>query len=89
MEISCFHIFLLLYGQIVKKYKIFAWQKAVSVIIVPKHRGGSRDFVKGGIEQKDDFNRPEEAIKNALKWRKPDISSFIIKKLYFLLESLI
>ena len=43
-------------------------------------RGGSRDFGKGGVDQKVGFNRNEEAIKNALKWRKPDISSFISKK---------
>ena len=28
--------------------KIFAWKKTVSVIIIPKHRGGSRDFGKEG-----------------------------------------
>ena len=44
---------------------------------------------RGGVDQKVGFNRNEEAIKNALKWRKPDISSFISKKVVFLLEILI
>ena len=50
-----------------------------------------RDFRKWGAWTKFFyFTRYEEAIKNALKWRKPDLSSFISKKkLYFLLENLI
>ena len=36
---------------------------------------------KGGcVDQKADFNLYGEAIKNALKWRKLDISSFVSKK---------
>ena len=46
----------------------------------PSSRGGSRDFVKGGMEQKFGFNIYTEVIKNALKCQKPDISSFISKK---------
>ena len=43
-------------------------------------RGGSRDFGKGAVDQKADFKLYAEAIKNALKWRKLDISSFVSKK---------
>ena len=43
----------------------------------------------GSLDQKVGFNRYEEAIKNALKWRKTDISSFISKKAVFLLKRLI
>ena len=34
---------------------------------------------RGGVDHKVGFNGDEEAIKNSLKWRKPDISSFIRK----------
>ena len=34
----------------------------------------------GGVNQKGDFNLYGEAIKNALKWRKVNISSFVSKK---------
>ena len=44
---------------------------------------------KGGMDQKVGFNRYEEAIKNVLKWQKTYISSFISKKVVFLLERLI
>ena len=54
--------------------------------MVSTARGGSRDFGKGGVDQKVGFNRYEEAIKNALKWRKPDISSFISKKVVFFIR---
>ena len=45
-----------------------------------RNQGGSRDFGKGGVDQKVNFNLYGKAIKNALKWRKLDISSFISKK---------
>ena len=32
------------------------------------------------------FTRYEEAIKNALKWRRPDLSSFISKKVLFFIR---
>ena len=38
---------------------------------------------RGSVDQKVGFKRYEEAIKNALKWRKPDLPSFISKKVVF------
>ena len=47
-------------------------------------RGDNRDFGKGGAwTRKFYINMYEEAIKNALKWRKPDLPSFISKKVVF------
>ena len=45
-------------------------------------RGEYRDFGKGGgaWTRKYYFTRYEEAIKNALKWKKTDLSSFTSKK---------
>ena len=43
----------------------------------------------GAVVDQNFFTRYEEAIKNALKWRRSDLSSFISKKVVFLLENLI
>ena len=49
--------------------------------------GAIREILErgGGVDQ-NFFTRYEEAIKNALKWRKPDLSSFISKKLDFFIR---
>ena len=43
-------------------------------------QGRIQRFWEGGVDQKVGFIRYEENIKNALKWRKLEISTFISKK---------
>ena len=61
----------------------------ISLLLVSSVGAGANTEILergGGVDQKVGFNRYEEAIKNALKWRKPDISSFISKKVVFFIR---
>ena len=41
---------------------------------------------RGGVDHYVDFAMHGDAIKNDLKWRKPDISSFISKKVLIFIK---